>query len=85
MTDNVTAEERDTWQAKALVPGYSSVNSIPIQQEMLDSEAQLTGEDVNELVAKILTKYTAYQKLIGFHAGLKRKMRIRILRQYSTS
>lgn len=74
LTGNATIEERDTWQAKALAcEAISSGTASEIQTEMIATEAQIMGEEIETLITKILTRYGAYQKLIGLASGLKRK------------
>lgn len=74
LTGNATIEERDTWQAKALAcEAISNNTASEIQTEMIATEAQIMGEEIETLITKILTRYGAYQKLIGLASGLKRK------------
>ena len=74
LTGNATPEERDTWQAKALAAKAISLNNAsPEQVDMIATEAALVGEETDDLVQKIITKYVRFQNLIGLAAGLKRK------------
>lgn len=74
LTNNATVEERDTWQAKALAAlAYDSGNASATQTDMLETEAAMAGETTGDLVATILAKNAAYQKMIGLASGHRRK------------
>jgi hypothetical protein len=86
LTGGATIEERDTWQAKALA-AEAIANATPSasQLDMITTEAELTGENIADLVQKILVKYRNYSKLIGLAAGMKRKTESEILEASSIS
>ena len=70
LTGNATIEERDTWQAKALaseaiVAGTATEGQI----EMISTEAQLSGKELNSLVQTVLERNYAFMKMIGIAAG----------------
>lgn len=74
LTGNATIEERNTWQSKALAcEAILNGTASEIQIEMIATEAQIVGEEIETLITKILTRYGSYQKLIGLVSGLKRK------------
>ena len=79
LTGDATLEERDTWQSKALAAeAILNGTDSPAQLDMITTEAELTGETVNELVQTILQKHQVYSKLIGLAAGMKRKTQSQI-------
>lgn len=70
LTGNATIEERGTWQSKALAAqAISDGNANPYQLDMIATEATMSGVEVSDLVATILTKNGAFMKMIGLAAG----------------
>jgi len=73
LSGNATIEERDTWQSKALAAlAYSKGEADQFQTEMLETEATMVDEPVAELVAKIIARNSAFQKMIGIASGHRR-------------
>lgn len=70
LTGNATIEERDTWQSKALAAyAISEGNANSYQNDMISTEAVMSGIEVSELVTKILSRNAAFMKMIGIAAG----------------
>ena len=72
LTQNASPEERDTWSAKEgaarlLIANHSDVDP------MLQAEADLTGESVDDLAVSIVAKADAYRLAAGSISGRKRR------------
>jgi len=68
----ISTEERDTWSAKegaarAMIADPANVDP------MLQAEADMTGESVDDLAISIVTKADAYRLIAGQTAGRKRR------------
>lgn len=79
LTGDASAEERDTWQTKALAAAaIRDQSAADYQRAMIETEAELAGESELELVEKILGKAKAYHSLIGLATGMKRRTEAKI-------
>lgn len=73
LTGDATIEERDTWLLKALASAaYAAGTADAYQTDMLETEAAMAGEPVADLVAKVLEKNAAFQKMVGLASGHRR-------------
>lgn len=79
LTEGATTEERDTWHPKQLAATAHKDGSADADQtSMLQFEAGLTGETLDELSDNILTKAKRYRKLAGLASGHRRATMILI-------
>lgn len=74
ITGIVPMTEQLSWPVKETAAvAYQANAATQAQLALLAAEAQVTGEQVEDLVAKIVTNATAYHTAAGTIAGLRRK------------
>lgn len=74
LTGGATAEERDTWQAKATAAkAFVAGDADQFQMQMLTMEAQASGIETTALAQKIIAKSAEYHILIGMASALRNK------------
>lgn len=74
ITGIVPMTEQLSWPVKETAAiAYQANTATQAQLALLAAEAQVTGEQVEDLVAKIVTNATAYHTAAGTIAGLRRK------------
>lgn len=67
-------EEQSTWPLKvAAAQAIRDGEALAHEEALIDTEASLTGETREELVAKIISKDLTFQKIVPLASGLRRK------------
>lgn len=70
----VPLQEQSAWAAKEMAArGHLDGTATPSQTQMLQLEADQTGESLSDLSAKIIEKAELWSKVIGSVSGLRRK------------
>jgi len=75
LTGYIPADEKLSWGDKRdAAVAYQAGTASADQLNRLKDEAEITGEEIADLVEKILSKAALYQKVVSRTSGLRRKM-----------
>ncbi|MCD9148526.1 hypothetical protein [Pseudophaeobacter flagellatus] len=79
ITGRVPQAERDSWATKAVAARAYLASAASVEQvAMLQAEAAITGEEIEDLAAAIVAMADAYAGIAAQLAGLRRKTRTAI-------
>lgn len=79
LTGEVTVEERDTWPVKGQAAmAIKAGTATAAQTAMIRTEADLAGDDFNQLVDYLIARTESSMQIVGLASGLRRAARAAI-------